>query len=120
MRFEVHIHHVDSSGVERIRLELSRLFNMGQHIMSKITDAVNAQKAAFGRLEASLAGIGEDIASLAAKIEELQSSAGTVTPEDQALLDEASAMADNLATRFEEVDALTSATAPVPDPSPPV
>lgn len=66
-------------------------------------------------------GLANDIDSLYAKIKELEDSAGTITPEDQALLDEALAQAGALATKAEEtatalknLDSLTPPVVPPP------
>ena len=93
---------------------LANLLTLGNKIMTAISDSVTAQKAAFDRLEAALAGIGEDITALAAKIAELQASGGAITPADQVLLDQATSLADGLATRFEALDALNTVVAPPP------
>lgn len=120
MKLEIDLNVLFPGGGVDILKSLANLLTLGNKIMTKISDAVAAQKAAFARLETSITGIGEDLAALNAKLAELQATQGQLTPEDQALLDEASNMSDSLATRFEALDALTAAATPVPvtDPDP--
>ena len=84
-----------------------------ERIMSKISEFAVAQKAFNARLETSLTGIAGDVKKLNDKITELQNSAGTVTPEDQALLDDLQLQGEALATSLEGLDDLTPPTPPV-------
>lgn len=81
--------------------------------MSAISIFALAQTTFNARLAAAIDGIAADVASLNAKIEELQNTPGTITPEDQALLDELQVAGDNLASRLEAVDGLTPPVPPV-------
>lgn len=82
-------------------------------IMSAIGDFAAKQTAFNARLGAAIDGVAADVDSLNAKIVELQNTAGAITPEDQALLDELQAQGEALASRLEAVDALT----PPPPPA---
>ena len=67
----------------------------------------------FERISAAVTAVAADIDGLKQKIEALQSSPGTLTPEDQAALDEIEAAVNATATRL---DALDQATEAVPTP----
>jgi peptidoglycan hydrolase CwlO-like protein len=118
MKIEVEVHIHDASVSEDIFKSLAQLSKQQGNTMTAISDFAVAQAAHNARLEASLTGIGDDIAALNAKIAELQATPGAITPEDQALLDDLQAKGEALATRFEEADALTPPAVPV-DPANP-
>ena len=82
--------------------------------MSAISEFAAKQDAFNNRLGAAIDGIVADVASLNAKIEELQNTQGQITPEDQALLDSLQAKGEQLATALEAVDALTPPVVPIP------
>ncbi len=95
--------------------------------MSAISDYEAKVDAAFveigssvDAIVASVAGVSGDVDRLKALIKQLQDSAGTVTPEDQALLDKSEAAVASLATRVASVrDAMASldaATEEAPSP----
>ena len=71
--------------------------------------------ARFDAIGSSVDGIAADVLSLKAKIDALQASQGSITPEDQALLDSIQAQADVLAGKVSALDAATEAA-----PEPPV
>ena len=75
--------------------------------MSAISDFAASVAAKFDAVGVSLDGIVADVGALKAKIDELQNSAGTVTPADQVLLDDIQARAAALVTRVEAIDAET-------------
>lgn len=88
------------------------LDKMEHRIMTKISESAarlqafsERQAAAIDSAVVSLTGLTEDIAELNRKITELQNSPGTITPEDQALLDAAETQADALAVKAEAVSA---------------
>ena len=128
---EIHI-HIHNDSVEDSRKQLlsviSTINSMEKRIMSKITDFATAQTAFNARIgtaidgvAASVSGLTDDVAALNAKILELQNSAGQVTPEDQALIDELQVSGEALATRAEAasqalaaLDALTPPEVPAP------
>lgn len=76
-------------------------------IMSAISEFAAKQKAHNDRIDTAVAGLTEDVAELNRKIEELQNNPGTITPEDQALLDEIETRSDGIAAKLEALDALT-------------
>jgi len=90
--------------------ELERLGRKVEHVMSKITDFSTAVKASFDKVSGDLDSISTDIQVLNDKITALQNSPGTLTPEDQAALDDIQAGAVALAAK---------ADAAVPAPLPP-
>jgi len=76
-------------------------------------DAVNAQ---FDVIEPAVDGVADDVAFLKEKIDALQNTPGTLTPEDQALLDAIQSRIGTLATRVTALDAATSRPTPPPTP----
>lgn len=90
---------------------LYRIAQLEIHIMSKISEFADKQKTFNDQVGAAIDGISADIKGLNDKITELQNSAGTVTPEDQALLDDLQARGQVLADKAAALDA---ATPPVP------
>lgn len=111
MKLDVHL-FVHLPADDSITHTLAKILTIGTSIMSKVSDFAAAQTAFNTRLDAAVSGISSDVADLNAKIQELQTSAGAVTAEDQALLDELQAQGEALATRFEAVDALTPPPVP--------
>lgn len=96
-----------------------------KQLMSAISDFAAKQKefnqrqatAIDGAVE-SLKGLTDDVAALNKKIEELQNSPGTITPEDQALLDDLQTQGDAAAQKAESLanalKALDEQTPPTP------
>jgi len=82
--------------------QLSTLTTKVNHIMSQITDFAAAVDANFTKIQ-------DGIASLDNQIQDLQASAGTLAPADQAALDKIAAESAALAT---------AASAPVTPPVP--
>lgn len=80
--------------------------------MSKISDFATAQNAFNDRVDTAITGLQGDVQALNDKITELQNSPGTVTPEDQALLDALQARGETIAAKLEALDALTPPTPP--------
>ncbi len=87
---------------------------------AKVDAAFTAIGASVDSIVASVTGVSGDVDRLKALIAQLQNSAGTVTPEDQALLDKSEAAVNALAGRVSGVkDALASldaATEESPNP----
>lgn len=83
-------------------------------IMSAISEFAVRQGAFNARIDAAVVGIGADVDALKALIVELQNTIGTVTPEDQALLDEIERRTGAVADRLDALDALTPPAVPVP------
>lgn len=106
---------------------LQRLDTMENHIMSAISDFTAKQKAfndqlstGIDSLAGSLSGLTGDIAELNRRIAELQSSGGTITPEDQGLLDGLQTQGAALSARLQSVtDALKALDALTPPAAPP-
>jgi len=79
---------------------------------SAIADFAAKQTAFNDQLEAALTGLEGDINSLNDTIKKLQDSAGTVTPEDQALIDALVTKGQDLSARFKALDDLTPPSTP--------
>lgn len=117
----------------RLRSELcpvtkDDLAKVEHKIMSAISDYAAKQKAfndrqstAIDSVVASTEGLTADVAALNAKIDALQNSSGTVTPEDAGLINDLETQGDALATKVEAVSnalrALDSQTPPTPPPA---
>jgi uncharacterized protein YaaN involved in tellurite resistance len=118
MRLDVYIHsddHPESLTMLRdIVQRLTRIEAQGEKIMSAISDFAAKQKAFNATIDSAITGITGDVKTLNDKIAALQASAGTVTPEDQALLDELEAAGNSLASRVTALDDLTPPTPPAP------
>jgi uncharacterized coiled-coil protein SlyX len=113
----IHTHvHPAGADVSQIQKALAKLLITQELIMTKISQAMDAQRAAFTRLDAALSGLTGDVQGLNDKITELQGTPGEITAEDQALLDEMQAMSEALVTKFEALDALTTDAKPPEDP----
>ena len=116
MKFELNVHHYfHPASVEMtvIEQQLANLSTFQGTIMTAISDFAKAQTAHNERMSTALTNLSEDIASLNAKIVELQSTSGAITQEDQMLLDELQTQAEALAARIEAADALTPPAMPV-------
>lgn len=112
MKVKLNVFIRDASADKNLLNALANILNLQELIMTKISDTMDAQRAAFTRLDSALSGLTGDVQALNDKIVELQGTAGQVTPEDQALLDEMQAMSETLVTKFEALDAMTTAAAP--------
>lgn len=88
------------------------LRKIGDQIMSKISEFADRQKAFNERQETAIAGVVADVKALNDKITELQNTAGEITPEDQALLDDIEARNKVIAEKLEALDAQTPPTPP--------
>ena len=108
-----HHHHHEPAIEQRLVHILSTLETLGSTIMSKISDFAAAVQTSFDAANAALGGIQEDVTSLKAQIDALQNSPGTLSPEDQALLNDIQGNASALATKVGDIDALT----PPPPPA---
>lgn len=97
-----------------------RLLTQRKHIMSVISDFAARVADKFASIDSSVSGINSDIVWLKTKIDQLQNSTGEISAEDQALLNAIEARIGGLATKVEELNAVTEVT-PTPDaPSNPV
>lgn len=106
MRFDVY-HHFDS------QTDLvAAIHTLERKVMSAISDfqtRVNAKLEAIGT---GIDGIDGDVKFLKEQIAALQASVGTVTPEDQAIIDAMEARIGTLADRVTAVDAETAPLTP--------
>ncbi len=80
--------------------------------MSAISDFAAKQKAHNDAISAGIDGIATDVKTLNDKITALQNSPGTITPEDQATLDQLDATGQALADKVKAVDDLTPPPVP--------
>lgn len=106
------------------------LDRMEHRMSSKIADFAAAQAnfntrqgAAIDQVVAATAGITADVQALKDKIQQLQDSAGQITPEDQALLDQVQTQAEAVSNKLEQagtaLKGLDDATPPVVPAVPP-
>jgi methyl-accepting chemotaxis protein len=110
---DVHVHfHASVDELKDIKAMLASLLHTGERTMSAISDFAAAQKSFNDRIDSAVSGLSDDISQLNAKIEELQTSPGTITPEDQALLNELQQRGEAIATKLEALDAMTPPTPP--------
>lgn len=82
--------------------------------MSAISDYSAKQTAFNAELKSDLSALSDKMDALNALITTLQNSAGTVTPEDQATIDQLQAAGQDLVT---QADALAGKTPPVVPPT---
>lgn len=82
--------------------------------MSAISDYAANVNTAFDKISTSVDGVVADVAGLKKKIEELQNSPGSITPEDQKLLDDIQARANGVADKLAALDAETEDAPPAP------
>jgi methyl-accepting chemotaxis protein len=111
-----HEHDLDAHNHEhlcRIEDKIDNLFRSIGDVMEAIQSFSARVKASFTAIGTSVDGIVSDVTELKRKIEELQASPGTLTPEDQAALDEIESMVGATASKLADLDAAT-ATAPAP------
>ena len=106
MRHEHYFHHKPEECIEH---RLDALLTIGRQIMSAISDFAAKQKAFNTEVSDDLDAITIAIGALNDKITALQDSAGTVTPEDQALIDQLQADGNTLTAK---ADALAGKTPP--------
>lgn len=84
-----------------------------QSFMATSIQAFAAAQNEFNdKIDKAITGLEGDIATLNATIEKLQSTPGTITPEDQALLDQLQARGKTIADKLDALDALTPPTPP--------
>ena len=100
--------------LELILLELKVLKRKVDELMSKISEFADKMKLHNAAVDTAVDGLTADIQALNDKITALQNSAGAVTPEDQALLDELETRGATLTAKIQALDALTPPPVPVP------
>lgn len=98
------------SGINAI---LRGLAEIEHKIMSKISDYATKQTAFNDRQDAAVTGLIADVKGLKDQITKLQNTAGEITLEDQALLDNIEARAGTITNKLEALDAETAPTPPV-------
>lgn len=86
------------------------LYNLN-YMATAIETFVTAQNAFNDKIDAAIVGLEGDILSLNETIAKLQTTPGTITPEDQALLDALQARGKLISDKLDALDALTP---PVP------
>lgn len=112
---------------ENNRVILHRLAHMERNLMSQISDyslrvntAFDAIGSSVDAMVDSIAGVAGDIAELKRLIDELQTSSGVISPEDQSLLDALESKVNSLVARTETVKTsladLDAQTSTVPPP----
>lgn len=80
--------------------------------MSAISDFAAKQQQFNSRMDAAVDGLTQDVATMNAKILELQNTSGAITPEDQALLDELQARGEAISAKLEALDGMTPPAPP--------
>lgn len=81
---------------------------MEKRIMSAIKTFADKVNEKLNGLATAVDGVVEDVAFLKETIQKLQDSAGTVTPEDQALLDALEQRVGDLSSKVSDLDAQTA------------
>jgi len=97
--------------LHKLNHNMEILKQLGDKIMSAISDFAVAQNAFNDRMDVAIADLQGDIKSLTDQIAALQ--AGQVTPEDQALLNGLSERAKSISDKLDALDALTPPVPPV-------
>lgn len=105
---QIHLHAAAPSGLEQINTNLTTL-------MSAVSEFIAAQTAFQARQDIAVDGLVADVKALNEKITALQSSDGTLSPEDQTALD---AIQAHSAAISEKLEALDAATPPLVPPVP--
>lgn len=82
--------------------------------MSAISDFASKVQAFFDRQDVAITDLQGDVKNLQDQIAALQASQGTITPEDQALLDGIQARASAVSDKLDALDALTPPVTPTP------
>jgi len=89
------------------------LQTMETKIMSAISDFATKQNAFNDRQDTAIAALQADVTNLNEQIAALQATAGTITAEDQALLDGIQARGSAISDKLEALDAQTPPKPPV-------
>src|SRR4029077_2266147 len=88
-------------------MQRNNLCRIERQIMSAISDFATKMDAFNTRIDAAIADLQGDVKNLEDQIAALQNSPGTITPEDQALLDGITTRASAVADKLDALDALT-------------
>lgn len=114
MNINVFVRHlVGADDLHGIKQTLAKLIQLGEQIMTVISDFAAKLKDHQDRQAAALEGIQGDVKAINDKLTAIQNSPGTLSAEDQASLDEALARSEVLTTKLEALDAETPPTPPV-------
>lgn len=84
--------------------------------MSAISEFAAKQNAFNDQIDTAITDLQGDVKNLADQIAALQNSPGTITPEDQALLDGITARTQAVVDKLNALDALTPPVVPPPGP----
>lgn len=95
-----------------IRETLTHILNLEHKIMSAISDFAAKMNTFTARQDTAMADLQGDVDNLVAQIAALNASSGTITAEDQALLDGIVARASSVSDKLDSLDALTPPTVP--------
>src|SRR6185436_18951831 len=95
-----------------VRSNQGQILHRLENIMSAVSDFAAKMKVFTDRQGAAVDGLVADIKTLNDKTTELQNSPGTITPEDQALLNEIETHAGAIADKLDALDAQTPPTPP--------
>lgn len=82
--------------------------------MSAISDFAAKQAAFNARMDTAIADLQGDVQALNDQIAKLQATSGTITAEDQALLDGITERSSTIADKLDALDALTPPVVPAP------
>jgi peptidoglycan hydrolase CwlO-like protein len=107
------LHLASTEEVFRVEGTLAKILNKLEHMMSAISDFAVKQQAHNDKVSTDLDSIAAQIKTLNDLIAKLQSSPGTITPADQAMLDQIEAAGAALGTK---ADALAGVVAAPPAP----
>jgi hypothetical protein len=107
----IFVHPTSADEFRSIMKALATLQQLGEQIMSAISDFAVKQQAHNDKVSTDLDAIGAKIADLNTLVATLQNSPGAITAEDQATLDKIEAAGADLATK---ADALAGVVPPTP------
>lgn len=104
---DINIHVNTSANV------VAQILKLGGRIMTVISDFAAAVQGHFDSVATAIDGLAGDVQGLKDMIEKLQNTPGVITPEDQALLDQIQARAQEISSRVIGLDAMTPPVPPV-------
>ena len=106
-------HHLKKEDIHCLEEKLCLLIQLGEKIMTAISDFVLAQNKFNDEMDLSITALQDDIKNLNDTIVKLQTSSGQVTPEDQKSLDDLQQKGQVMADKLTALDALTPPVPPV-------
>jgi len=104
-----HEHQEGGHNFDRLSHLINERFDK---VMSAIADFGVKLTAFFDRQDTAITDLQGDVKNLQDQIAALQNSTGTITPEDQAVLDGIQARASTISDKLDALDALTPPKAP--------